>query len=449
MNNLAVIRRIFYTLLLLLSMNTLVFFKYLNLKPLYMAILIILSLIVFIAVNTMPCPVKNPVFHLRSIRIGHELIILFSITFILNTVANIYFGMMLVPEYIRWWMLAVNIAVCLLFELVILINGLLRVFLTSVQLGIKWRLLLFFFWWVPVVNIFILHKVCRLIRDEYAFEAMKNELDETRKENEICRTKYPLLLVHGVFFRDFRYFSYWGRIPKALKKNGAEIHLGEQQSAASVKDSGTELAARIKEIANQTGCEKVNIIAHSKGGLDARYAVGCLGADKYVASVTTINTPHHGCNFADALIEKTPNKIKESIARKYNAAMSKLGDENPDFISAVTDLTAENCKKFNSEVPDSEHVYYQSVASKMNKWTSGKFPLNVSHVIVRPFDGDNDGLVSVESAGWGQRCTIVSADGKRGISHGDVIDLNRENIDGFDVRELYVDIVKDLKAMGI
>lgn len=35
-----------------------------------------------------------------------------------------------------------------------------------------------------------------------------------------------------------------------------------------------------------------------------------------------------------------------------------------------------------------------------------------------------------------------------GISHGDVIDLNRENIPGFDVREFYVDLVHDLKERG-
>ncbi|NBI84245.1 hypothetical protein D3Z48_19735 [Clostridiaceae bacterium] len=37
---------------------------------------------------------------------------------------------------------------------------------------------------------------------------------------------------------------------------------------------------------------------------------------------------------------------------------------------------------------------------------------------------------------------------KRGISHGDVVDLNRENIRGFDVREFYVKLAADLKRRG-
>ena len=84
-------------------------------------------------------------------------------------------------------------------------------------------------------------------------------------------------------------------------------------------------------------------------------------------------------------------------------------------------------------MPDKAGVYYQSVGSRMARARSGKFPLNVAYPMVKHFDGDNDGLVSVESAKWGERFTLLSPAGKRGISHGDVIDLNRENIDGFDV----------------
>lgn len=36
----------------------------------------------------------------------------------------------------------------------------------------------------------------------------------------------------------------------------------------------------------------------------------------------------------------------------------------------------------------------------------------------------------------------------RGISHGDMIDLNRENIRDFDVREFYVNLVNELKEKG-
>ena len=85
----------------------------------------------------------------------------------------------------------------------------------------------------------------------------------------------------------------------------------------------------------------------------------------------------------------------------------------------------------------------------MKNARGGRFPLNASYYLVKHFDGENDGLVSIESAKWGDTCKVLYPPGRRGISHGDMIDLNRENIPGFDVREFYVNLVADLKRKGL
>ena len=36
----------------------------------------------------------------------------------------------------------------------------------------------------------------------------------------------------------------------------------------------------------------------------------------------------------------------------------------------------------------------------------------------------------------------------RGISHADMIDLSRENIEGLDIREFYVQLVSELREKG-
>lgn len=335
-----------------------------------------------------------------------------------------------------------------LMESILFWNGIIRVYTTSVQLGIKWRIIGIVCGWIPLIHIWALCRIIAITSREVAFENEKYLLDQVRAESRICETRYPLLLVHGVFFRDFRFFNYWGRIPYALKQNGAVIYYGSQQSAASVAACGQELAGRIREIIEQTGCEKVNIIAHSKGGLDSRYAISACGMAPYVASLTTINTPHQGCIFADYLLDKIPEKVQKSVARKYNAALRKFGDFNPDFLSAVRDLTASACDQLNQKLPNHPDVYYQSVGSQMNCASSGKFPLNMAYPLVKHFDGANDGLVSVESARFGEHFTLLTTPKGRGISHGDMIDLNRENILGFDVREFYVHLVCDLKEKG-
>lgn len=345
----------------------------------------------------------------------------------------------------RW---IANTMIAVLVESAVFWNGIIRIYLTSEQLGIRWRVIGIVCGLIPVAHLIVLGILIRTAEAEVAFEHEKLLLNEKRSGERICATRYPLLLVHGVFFRDFRYLNYWGRIPKELEKNGAVIYYGNHQSAAPVSGSAEELTARIRQITKETGCEKVNIIAHSKGGLDSRYALARLGADSMVASLTTINTPHRGCEFADYLLGKIPAKQQEMVAATYNAAMRRLGDANPDFLAAVHDLTAEACRHFNEEVPDAPGVWYQSTGSKLTTAGNGRFPLNFTCRLVHYFDGVNDGLVGEPSFPWGESYRFLTAGGKRGISHGDMIDMNRENFDGFDVREFYVQLVHDLKKRG-
>ena len=327
-------------------------------------------------------------------------------------------------------------------------DGIIRVYLTSVQLGIRHRVWGIILGWIFPLNLLMLTKIRHIVRDEVRTEESLFARDAARAEKKICATRYPLLLVHGVFFRDIKGLNYWGRIPKELITNGAVIYYGNQQSADSVMDCGKELAARIRGVLAETGAEKVNIIAHSKGGLDSRAAITHCGMAPYVASLTTINTPHRGCIFAEYLLEHIPEKVRDQIAETYNKAAQVLGDKEPDFLAAVNDLTASACAAFNEKTPDAEGVLYESVMSYAKKASGSRFPLNMTHELVKHFDGRNDGLVAVEAARWGSAFTLLEPPENRGISHGDMIDLNRENIDGFDVREFYVGLVASLKERG-
>ena len=346
-----------------------------------------------------------------------------------------------------YWLIRLGIVI--LLENIIFWTGIVTVYLTSEQLGIRWRVLGVVCGWIPIVHLIMLHVIIKTTGQEVKMEKMRAKRNKKRAKQEICRTKYPILMVHGVFFRDFEHLNYWGRIPEELEKNGARIYYGNHNSASAVRDSAEQLAARVHEIIDKTGCEKVNIISHSKGGLDSRAMIALTDAAPYVASLTTINTPHRGCQFADYLLNKIPAKQQHAVEKAYNTGAAKLGDVNPDFLAAVHDLTFENCEKLNEEIADDPNIFYQSVGSKLNKPMSGRFPLNFTYPLVKYFDGANDGLVGEESFPWGENYQFLTVEGKRGISHGDVIDLNRENIPGFDVREFYVQLVADLKNKGL
>jgi len=332
-------------------------------------------------------------------------------------------------------------------------TGIIIVYLTSKQIGISKRLLGIFCGMIPIANLFVLSIIVKIAGREVREESQRYWRDEARKADQVCKTKYPILMVHGVFFRDSEHLNYWGRIPAELIKNGATIYYGGQESAGDVPTCALQLKSSIVRCLEETGAEKVNIIAHSKGGLDSRYCISMLGMAPYVASLTTINTPHHGCEFAEYLMNKAPENLRNTVAAAYNKGAKLAGDNNPDFIKAVTDLTRAGVERLNKQMEPMasqfDNIYTQSFGSKLNHATSGKFPLNMSYHFVKHFDGYNDGLVGEDSFQWGSDYHFLTNKGLRGISHADMIDLNRENIDGFDIREFYVGVVQGLKARGL
>ena len=378
---------------------------------------------------------------------GAVMLTVFAATTLVCVIYHIILALRTIPG--QWQTFLWSAVLCVGLEWLLFWNGILCVYLTSYQMGIKLRVVGAICGMIPVVNLIALGMILRTVYAEVRLEADKEALNEARKDQQLCRTKYPLLLVHGVFFRDNKYINYWGRIPAELKKNGAVIHYGNHQSAASVADSARELKARVEAIVTQTGCEKVNIIAHSKGGLDCRFAIAYEGMGPYVASLTTVNTPHRGCLFADYLLKNISESIQEHVADVYDSTLRKLGDPNPSFLAAVYDLTDETCRERDAQMGVPEGILCQSIGTRLRRARSGRFPMNFTYHLAKLFDGPNDGLVSEKSFAWGESYQLIEPKGRRGISHGDIIDMNRENFKGFDVREFYVDLVNALKEKGL
>ena len=273
--------------------------------------LIFLLIPLFIAINIIPNAFNFQLLskRLRNSANGCELLLLFLFTTGASIVYSLFgwFGKLPLENLIEQpglW--GINTLVIFLVELILFWNGIIRIYITSEQLGIRLRVIGAICGMIPIVHLIVLGILINTVKKEVRQENDKLLLNKQRERMQICHTRYPILMVHGVFFRDSNFFNYWGRIPKELEKNGATIYYGNHQSAASIADSAGELAERVRQIIRETGCEKVNIIAHSKGGLDCRYAISKLGIDQYVASLTTINTPHRGCEFADYLLSKIP-----------------------------------------------------------------------------------------------------------------------------------------------
>lgn len=405
--------------------------------------------ICWLTVNLIPYRDKNsPNLRLTVMRGGCTLCryALYGLTAEVLLVLMVYPGVIKQPERYPLAIAAVNGVYALLIFFIILWNGILRMFLLSARLRLRTRILMLLAMWIPLLNLLVLLYAIGQVRAEYDFACYKESVRTVRAESDLCKTRYPLILVHGVGFRDRKYFNYWGRIPRELTRYGAVVYYGNQEAMGTITYNAGDIRKKIMEVIKETGCEKVNIIAHSKGGLDSRYAISKLGMDAYTASLTTICTPHYGCRFVDYVC-RLPEGLYRLAAGSFDWVFRRFGDKNPDFYTATHQFSTAASRLFNAEVKDAAGVYYQSYASVMRRAVSDML-LWLPYCLIYPLEGANDGLVSSESARWGEFQTVFTSTKLRGISHGDMIDLKREDYKGFDVVECYVQIVSQLKEKG-
>jgi triacylglycerol lipase len=76
---------------------------------------------------------------------------------------------------------------------------------------------------------------------------------------------------------------------------------------------------------------------------------------------------------------------------------------------AFYDLTTENCSRFNEAVKDVPGIRYLSIAGQCDRSSLGRF-WHLPWRVVFDREGPNDGVVSVNSARYGERCDVWDAD---------------------------------------
>jgi hypothetical protein len=111
--------------------------------------------------------------------------------------------------------------------------------------------------------------------------------------------RIPVVLVHGLV--DNR--SVFSVMRRGLSRRGfTQICTWNYSPLLSdVARGATDLGARIEQICEQTGHDRVHVVGHSLGGLIARYYVQRQGGDRRVESLVTLGTPHRGSVLAHVL----------------------------------------------------------------------------------------------------------------------------------------------------
>lgn len=209
---------------------------------------------------------------------------------------------------------------------------------------------------------------------------------------------YPILFIHGLGDRKVAFIESFRMVRNALIKKGYKCYISSQDGLGTIEDNAKFLKEEILEILRQEKVSHIHLIAHSKGGLDARYAISKYGMDKYVLTLTTLSTPHHGAEMSKQLL-KMPKFLAKIVSKYWNIVYKILGDKKPNLLKTAYELTPEYMKKFNQEVFNKDNVYYQSYSAYPKHHSFLMFLPSLMNKVWKI--NQSDGLVTKESAMWG------------------------------------------------
>ncbi len=208
-------------------------------------------------------------------------------------------------------------------------------------------------------------------------------------------SRQAVVFLHGILGADvirkawpgFRYFR---GIRQTLRAPGVSIHFPAVPSASSIANRADVLRVFIDQV--QT--DRIHLIAHSMGGLDARHLINNGDPARRICSLTTVGTPHHGSQLVHWV--ETTRGLVQSFARHF-------------LYPGILELTPQACEQFNADTPDRPDVSYRSWAGCR---PAEEMPLvyRTQTRVLQQEAGDNDSQVSVASATWGEFRGVVRAD---------------------------------------
>lgn len=279
------------------------------------------------------------------------------------------------------------------------------------------------------------------------------------------------MLVHG--FAGFTHIgpvNYFYNVARDLRAQGETVIEAITTPFSSAQVRGPMLVPFVDQALRESHRRKVILIAHSQGGLDARYLISTLGYGDRVAALVTVSTPHHGTRLGDVVNNAVPvaadaiiNVFASVLGAAYNSASGPA-----DIRLSLSSMSEASVEQFNRENPDDPRVIYRSWAGRSNRRDGRRWcplgaiaddptvldnlftPLIPLGLIIEdndPMQNVNDGLVSVRSARWGQFMGCVPADHFDEI--GQIAHTGPVSESHFNHLVFYRDIVRRLRADGL
>ena len=247
--------------------------------------------------------------------------------------------------------------------------------------------------------------------------------------------------VNKIPVKDWCFFKAFGDIEKKMREQGFTVFTADIDSFGCIETNAVQLKEYVNKILKETNSEKVNLICHSKGGLDSKYMITDLEMEDKIASMTTLSTPFKGSIVASKVWE-LPGFIKAFLAFWVNLFYRILGDKHPDALK-----TLEQLKRVDTSIETlkfSNKIYCQSYSSTMNDGSD--FLMLIPSIIHKRFEAkNNDGLVTGESSKFGEYngdCFDIS------VSHSKMIDFMSTKSQKDKIYAFYIKLAEDLMELG-
>ena len=256
-----------------------------------------------------------------------------------------------------------------------------------------------------------------------------------------------IVLMHGVLgFGRILTVDYFSDVARYLKDTfpRTRVLTTKVDPIGMVDARAREAAHQIAGPTSATTLEAdkpIHIIAHSMGGLDARFLVSknLEHLQSRIRTVVCLGTPHFGSPVASLLDIVNPFELFSS-----SRSDSRLIEELREKRNAVHDLSKAAAGQFNLDCHDVPTVHYFDIAGIGR---DALFPTSVvfhlSHLFVSGLEGQNDGVVSRTSASRNRTPSAVwHADHADMVGH----DLNGptpQSLPAFDYLSAYDKLVRD------
>ncbi len=288
----------------------------------------------------------------------------------------------------------------------------------------------------------------------------------------------PIVLAHGFFgfdtFAGADFITYFYGVREDLIASGERhVYTPAVDPFSDSRTRGDALLEHVLDILAETGAEKVNLVAHSQGGLDAR-RVASLRPD-LVESVTTVATPHTGTPVADVAVGAVAGSagavVDALVAAVAGPLWSAAGD-GTSLSASLQQLSTAGAVAFNRDHPPGAGVVYYSIGGRSDRHAggedcevSGRMPafLRQWQYDLDPIDPllaltegiadgglganrPNDGLVRVFDSRYGRFLGCIPADHFDEIGH--LLDDGAGGVNRFDHKAFYRELVAWLRAEG-